>query len=384
LPHRDSQQTGSFPIEGARRPVATLLPPPLRSVTESVQSFLDLAALANQAESGLETPMAPDADLDAIAVDITHAAEPEQELAPVLASTVVPRGQSAVEQGSSRLSSQFMTAPIDERAAIEIEDLSLRFDNPYLPSSLIPPKRKRLGRGTILIVTGALAGAVVSFAGSSLFPAASTAARNSERPTSTSELAIAPTPAPALLGGKPALPIAAAMAVAAEGSSDRTSQSSAPMPALAAPAQKQDDPTPRGARKPKVSARRQSGHNGRRNKPAKSSPRVSAVSAISQLSAPTASLSASAMPSLPQSPSRDEVVAVFGRLRAQIWRCAAGNKGVVEIQATITGEGRISNALIGGVFSGTPQGSCMARAVRGGSFSPVRQSKVTVSFPIAL
>jgi len=93
---------------------------------------------------------------------------------------------------------------------------------------------------------------------------------------------------------------------------------------------------------------------------------------------------AAALAALPQTPSREQVVAGFEAVQDALAQCAAGKHGVAEIDATIANSGRISHALIGGNFQGSPEGSCMARVVRGARFPQFRQPMLKVSYPVAL
>jgi hypothetical protein len=57
---------------------------------------------------------------------------------------------------------------------------------------------------------------------------------------------------------------------------------------------------------------------------------------------------------------------------------------VVSIDATLANSGRVAHAQIGGVFGGTPEGSCIARAVRGAHFPAFSQQSLKLTYPIAL
>ena len=87
---------------------------------------------------------------------------------------------------------------------------------------------------------------------------------------------------------------------------------------------------------------------------------------------------------LPEVPSRAEVSAGFDAVRGALATCAAGKHGVVDIDATVSGAGRVTYALIAGVFKGSPEGSCMARAVRAARFPQFSRASLKVSYPVAL
>jgi hypothetical protein len=93
---------------------------------------------------------------------------------------------------------------------------------------------------------------------------------------------------------------------------------------------------------------------------------------------------AAALAALPQTPTREQVVAGFEAVQDQLVQCAAGKHGVAQIDATIASSGRISHALVGGEFTGSPEGSCMARVVRTAPFPQFRQPTLKVSYPVAL
>jgi hypothetical protein len=63
---------------------------------------------------------------------------------------------------------------------------------------------------------------------------------------------------------------------------------------------------------------------------------------------------------------------------------AQGKHGLTSIDVTIVNSGRVSRALVDGVFKGTPEGSCLARAVRGAHFPRFSQPSLRVSYPLSL
>lgn len=99
----------------------------------------------------------------------------------------------------------------------------------------------------------------------------------------------------------------------------------------------------------------------------------------------TSATSESAVPpSLPETLTREQVRDGFKSLYQQIGQCAAGRHGVAQIKATVAGSGRVVFALVDGAFKGSPEGSCMARAVRKATFPEFTKSKLTVEFPYVL
>lgn len=83
-------------------------------------------------------------------------------------------------------------------------------------------------------------------------------------------------------------------------------------------------------------------------------------------------------------PTRDDVLSGLDRVRSNVRACAEGRQGVAEVDLTIAKNGVVTNALVGGDFGGTPQGSCMARAVRKARFPQFTQDRYRVLFPYVL
>jgi hypothetical protein len=97
--------------------------------------------------------------------------------------------------------------------------------------------------------------------------------------------------------------------------------------------------------------------------------------------APVASTDAVAPP---DAPSRDAIMAGFNSVREQVLVCAHGSGGVAPIEATIVGDGHVIHASVGGYYQGTPEGSCIARALRAAQFAPFARESIKVAFPYAL
>jgi hypothetical protein len=83
-------------------------------------------------------------------------------------------------------------------------------------------------------------------------------------------------------------------------------------------------------------------------------------------------------------PHREDVQRTLGSLRPQLVGCAAGKHGVVDATVTIAANGRVNYSLIRGAFVGTPEGSCMARALREATFPPFSGPNFKVMFPYSL
>jgi hypothetical protein len=96
-------------------------------------------------------------------------------------------------------------------------------------------------------------------------------------------------------------------------------------------------------------------------------------------------VAAEAPANLPATPTREEVAAGFDALRPDLLQCAAGKTGVVIIDATLAGAGRVAYALVDGKdFKGSPEGSCMARTIRKARFPQFAQETLKVRYPVQL
>jgi hypothetical protein len=88
--------------------------------------------------------------------------------------------------------------------------------------------------------------------------------------------------------------------------------------------------------------------------------------------------------SMAETPSRNDVLNGLDGVRSSVQACAEGRNGVAEVDLTIAANGVVTNALVGGDFGGTPQGSCIARAVRKARFPVFKQDRYRVLFPYIL
>jgi hypothetical protein len=102
--------------------------------------------------------------------------------------------------------------------------------------------------------------------------------------------------------------------------------------------------------------------------------------------APSADVAPSAEPaeSLPELPSRDDIKRSFEALRPALEACSADAHGTTFANVTISGDGHVSYSTIEGAFVGSPQGSCMARALRSASFPRFATASLKVRFPFVL
>ncbi len=115
---------------------------------------------------------------------------------------------------------------------------------------------------------------------------------------------------------------------------------------------------------------------------------ASAPEAASAAEAASASEAASAPEAAPEdlraAPSREEVQRALDAVRPGVAECAAGAPGLVTVEVTVGSSGRVRSALVHGVFAGTPEGSCMARAVRRARFPRFTDESVTIRYPYRL
>lgn len=88
---------------------------------------------------------------------------------------------------------------------------------------------------------------------------------------------------------------------------------------------------------------------------------------------------------LAAAPSRADVLAAMGSVRSAVAACAGGRGGLAQVRVTFSGSsGRVTGAQVEGQFAGTPQGSCIARAVRTASLQRFEQPTYQVLFPFQL
>ena len=64
--------------------------------------------------------------------------------------------------------------------------------------------------------------------------------------------------------------------------------------------------------------------------------------------------------------------------------CSASRHGAAPVEVSIGPSGRVRNAVVGGAFAGTPEGSCIARAVRTAKFPAFSAEDFRVTFPYQL
>jgi len=278
-----------------------------------------------------------------------------------------------------------------ERAELVIEDLSLSLDNPYLASSLVPPPKRPLAMRRALAIAGGMLAAAGIGAAIQLSALRGTPEASIEKPQAAAGIT-APAPVvvasprdviapPAALTPPAVRPAPAAETVVAQ-----------PQPVAATPA----PTTPAKAPGPVAASE----YRTRADAPVApfepsslSAPQPvkqpTKVAPVEEAAVPSASVPVDSAPSpvaidLPSYPTREQVTQGFEAVRAAIAQCAAGRSGTAEIKATINSNGRIGHALVAGDFRGSPEGSCMAQAVRAAQFPQFAEPRLKVSYPFAL
>jgi hypothetical protein len=281
-----------------------------------------------------------------------------------------------------------------ERAELVIEDLSLRLDNPYIASSLVPPAQR--GKTVSKRVVAGLGAALLAAAGGGALlmqlhlaaPAPAEPARRAppravlSAPTqavqaSSKDVERAKSAPIAAVSPAPPVPVAAPVQPAEpappSGHAPRAvgpAQPKLPVIAPSAAAPKPKAAAPVAAAAAPVSA--SVPDSATQQRPAAAAPAQPAVAATEGAVA------------LPETPTRAEVAAGFEAIRGALVACAEGKPGQLDIDATVANSGRVSHALIEGAFKGSSAGSCMARAVRTARFPQVSRPNLKVRYAIAL
>jgi len=296
------------------------------------------------------------------------------ELAPELVS-LIPEPPPAAWSAHSRGPTH------SERAELVIEDLSLSLENPYLASSLVPPPQRpfpiarALAIGAGMLAAAAIGGAIQlgTLNGTGSESHAVTGGVASSAPVVVVAAAERPAPREALGTAAPvhAAPVAVAPVESAPVALAPVKAAPAPVAAVqAVPVAPKAVIAPAAAKPEPLKPTRTI---------APPAPPEPAAALLADMVAP-----APVAADLPEYPSREQVTAGFEAMRDALKQCAAGRAGRVEVKASVTSNGRIVHALIDGDFEGSPEGSCMARAVREAQFPAFSQPRLKVSYPFAL
>lgn len=87
---------------------------------------------------------------------------------------------------------------------------------------------------------------------------------------------------------------------------------------------------------------------------------------------------------LPATPGRQDVLQAMKRVEPAVRACRQERSGVAQVRITVASSGRVRNAIVQGLFAGTPEGSCIARAVRRARFPAFREDSFTITYPFRL
>jgi hypothetical protein len=317
---------------------------------------------------------------------------------PVSLPPPLPQPTAAEEPARPALKAFYDKLPNpSERAEIHVEDLSLDFTNPFVGSSLLPPlpkKRPWLKPALITAVAGLLVGA--GYIGA-LLNVQDDARPSVERPAIAAPV-LQPTaavvealPAETPVAPEAPQPMAATQAVHAEPPVAAPAQASAPAPVQPAAAQPQaaalasapqpvaTPPQPMAVTPPAVAG-------APRPRAVRPVAQPASAAAKSEPAAPALSAVGNASPAAPAAGStlsRAQVQIGLESVRASLQTCAANGHGRTMANVTISGAGRVTYASIEGAFAGTPQGSCMARALRAAQFPPFTSAQLRVRYPFA-
>jgi hypothetical protein len=388
-----------------------LMVPPADESTPVIGSLDEVQAIADEEIVPVATPAA------AARASAPPPVPPEIRSKSLAPRSVAPRTAAEVRVESA-LEAHYASVRPSDRAEPQIEDLSLRLDNPFASSSLMPPPPRAFPWGRVV---GGAAAVVVVAVGAYLLGthrAMSSGGapgladtRAATLPASTVSAAAASAQSAAQPGPAVPAPPAVAPAVVAQ-SPEPVAPAAAPAVALASPQPAGTDAPPPGrvrkaAAEPEDTAQTPDGAPvAAADKPKAESPAVAAPSAsveeagavsaqatadkpageepaAAEAAANTESAAAEA-PALPDAPTREQIMEGFEAVRGDVQTCAAGGHGLATTNVTIAGAGRVTAVVIEGVFAGTPQGSCMARAVRRAKFPPFAQPTFKVSYPFSL
>jgi hypothetical protein len=252
-----------------------------------------------------------------------------------------------------------------DRAEIEVEDLSLRPDNPYVASPLlsVPPEEptvsptaraaKLVGIGFLVASSSYGVWAAMRDLHSSMRPQATGAEISDVRGSLRTSAGATLEPSKGAADRRPRAPataVASAPEAAAPGAELARGQALPAQPAV-------EELAPPDA-------------------PSTTDRAAASVSAPAPQTAPGP---------LPKRPSSDALRASFAAIKPMLRACVPGRHGLVTIHATIHGHGRISQGSIVGLDHATAEEHmCMTRALLELRFPPFQQDSFTAAFPLAL
>lgn len=379
------EESGRFLI--APRPSETVLPPPTEAASRDFAlDELDEIEPLEDATLELAPPPAP-------------TLPPPPPAAALAVKSQRPAAPAAVEEVPSALHAFYGGLRSSEHAELRIDDLSFDPDNPYARSSLLPPPPKPFP--LLKVVGGVVCAAALAAAG---YGVTLGHLRSHQLRVDTRTVAMAAAAAPVMAAPAPqavAAPVVTTPAPAPVALA-------APVPAATLPAKSVvakviDVERAKAASVAHETAVASTAQMATRHEAAAvAAPAATAglaanpteEAAPAATTAPTRAVVAAAEPAaveptaveaaLPESPTRDEIKAGFDAVRSDVEICAAGGHGTTLAKVTISGAGRVSYATIEGAFQGTPQGSCIARALRTASFPRFAQASLKVSYSFGI
>lgn len=298
-----------------------------------------------------------------------------------------------------------------ERAELRLADLSLEFANPFMGSSLMPPAPKKLPWLKPLLIT--LGGVVLIGAGyvGAVYHVEQHALRVVTTWTGAKvavPVQIQPPPQAATTESTPvvattgqvsapaiASPVIEAAHTAPQIVEPVTNEASVEQPVATAAASASPAasvklpaaaPAPRTARGRRHTLRALASEaSAKVLEPKPAAPSVTLPIAASATAAASSARPAAVAPqNVQQDLSRTQVQDSLEAVRGQLQSCAAGAHGRTTANVTVSGAGRVTYATIEGAFAGTPQGSCMARALRSAQFPQFASPQLRVRYPFAL
>jgi hypothetical protein len=344
LPARDSGRYSIDPrsSQPAARPQRDDLPP-------NIARLLELNTLSDE--------------------ELTWIEARNSQRAPNSAAHSAPPAVFAKADEEPRLSAlqPFYREPTLERVQLQFEDLSLDpSHNPLAHSSLLPPPRRALP------LTQALAVAVGALAVLSVGYLTAVASSGGPGHAATVFLPARKARAPHVLQ---LVPPSAARAKAAPRAALADDALDAParedIPWSVAPAASQAAASARAATAPAIAASATDPTLVLRRREAWRARMLAARNAVE----------AQATPALLEQPTREQIKAGIDGVRPAMLTCAAGTHGMSTARVTVAGSGRVAYASIEGAFAGTPQGSCMALALRNAVFPRFSAPNLQVTYP---
>jgi hypothetical protein len=83
-------------------------------------------------------------------------------------------------------------------------------------------------------------------------------------------------------------------------------------------------------------------------------------------------------------PNRAKVVAAMNAMTEQLKGCVGEEHGVADVTLTVRAPGVVSHALVEGAFADSPQGSCIAKALRTAKLPPFEGAVTRIEYPFQL